>query len=105
MKFDFQLEGVLIRNPAIVERLGADAELSTRQLHPRIPSVVAWSSQWVVCVAVACPHPCASLRPRFECTATDVCLFGVLRSRNVLGHDAEQRTLRAAVGLLCRQLN
>ena len=105
MKFDFELEGVLIGYPAIVERLGADAELSPWQLHPAVPTVVAWSSQWVVAVAVAGSHPCASLRPRFECPATDVGLFGVLRSGNVLGHDAEQRTLRATVGLLCRQLN
>ena len=105
MKFDFELQGILVGYSAIVVRLGGDAKFAPWQLHPAVPTVVAWSPQWVIGVAVARPHPCASLRPCFQCPTANVSLFGVLRTGNVLGHDAEQRTLRAAVGLLCRQLN
>ena len=56
MKFDFELQGVLIRYPAIVVRLGGDAKFAPWQLHPRVPTVVAWSPQWVIAVAMTGPY-------------------------------------------------
>lgn len=72
MKFDLQLLPLLVRYPTLYVRHIADAEFSTWYCHPRIPSVVTWSPQWVVAVTVRCPHADASTRECFHCTKTDV---------------------------------
>ena len=64
-----------------------------------MPAVVARSAQWVVAVALTGPYLRASLRDGFHRAATDVRLFRVLRSADVLRYQSEQRTLGAAVGL------
>ena len=65
-----------------------------------MPAVVAGSVQGVVAVALTGPHLRASLCDGLDRAAADVRLLRVLRSCHVLGHQSEQRTLGAAVGLL-----
>ena len=104
MKFDLKLLPLLVGDAALDVRHVRDAQLAPWQCHPRRPSVVAWSAQRVVRVAVARPHlyasPCQSLH-RSE--AHMRFLASVLPQ--MFRHQPHQRTRRAAVRLLRRQLN
>ena len=99
------MQGALVWNAAVVIRLRRDAELSLWQLHPRVPAVVAWTVQWVVAISLTGSHLRASLCDCLHSSAADVRLLRVLRPCHILRHQSEQRTLRAAVWLLGRQLD
>ena len=75
MKFDLKLLPLLIGDAALNVCHVADAELAPWHCHPRLPSVVAWSAQGMVAVAVACPDTDASTREGFHRAETDVRLF------------------------------
>ena len=60
MKFDLKLLSLLVGYAALDVAHIRDAELAPWQSHPRCPSVVTRSAQWVVRVAVAGPHLYAS---------------------------------------------
>ena len=105
MKPDLQLERALIRHPAIVERLGAHAQLPALKLHPRVPTAVTRPPQRMMTVTAARPDLRPALRQRLHRSHAHVRFLRVLRPGNVLRHQPQQRTLRTAVRLLRRQLD
>ena len=75
VKFDLKLLSLLIGDATLNICHIRDAELAPWHCHPRLPSVVAWSAQWMVAVAVACPDTDASTREGFHRAEADVCFF------------------------------
>ena len=104
MKFDLKLLPLLVGYAALNVTHVTDAELTPWQSHPRCPSVVTGSAQWVVGVTVARPHlnasPCESLH---RSQAHMRLLASVLAQ--MFWHKSDERTRSTAVRLLRRQLN
>jgi hypothetical protein len=75
MKPNLQLQSTLIRYPTIIECLGADAQLPTRQLHPRVPPAIAWSPQWVVAIPLTRAHLATPLGYRLHRAAAHMSLL------------------------------
>lgn len=105
MKPNLQLQRTLIRHPAIVERLGAHAQLPPLQLHPRVPTAVTRPPQRMMTVTAARPDLRPALRQRLHRSHAHVRFLRMFRPRHVLRHKPKQRTLRTAVRLLRRQLD
>lgn len=55
MKLNHHLQSLFIRDSALQVRLAVDTELPVRQLHPRHPSVIAWTSQRMMRISLARP--------------------------------------------------
>ena len=83
----------------------ADIESAVRQLlHPRLPSVVAWSLPRMTAILLACSYMDATTAQRLHGTKAAVCLLATFRAV-ALGNDTHQRTKSAAVWLLGWQLD
>ena len=104
MKFECQLAGLLIGHTALDVGDGADVERAFREQHPRLPLGVAGTVPRVAAVFLTCTDIDAATAEGLHRTEAAVCLFrafGSVRFRD----DADERTERTAVRLLCRQLN
>ena len=104
MKFECQLAALLIGHTALDVGDGADVERAFREEHPRLPLGVAGTVPRVAAVFLACSDVDAATAEGFHRTEAAVCLFRAFRTVR-LGDDADERTERTAVRLLCRQLN
>ena len=83
----------------------ADIESAVRQLlHPRLPSVVAWSLPRMAAILLACSYMDATTAQRFHGTKAAVCLLATFRAV-APWDDTHQRTKSAAVWLLGWQLD
>jgi len=104
MKFDLKLLSLLVGDAALDVTHIRDAQLAPWQSHPRRPSVVAWSAQRVVGVAVARSHLYASPRQSLHRSEAHMRLLASVLAQ-MFRHQSDKRTRRAAVRLLRRQLN
>jgi hypothetical protein len=104
MKFDLKLLSLFVGDAALDVTHIRDAQLTPWQSHPRRPTVVTWSAQWVVGVAVARSHLNASPCQSLHCSETHMGFFASVLAQ-MFRHQSDQRTRRAAVRLLRRQLN
>ena len=104
MKFECQLAGLLEGHTALDVGDGADVERAFREEHPRLPLGVAGTVPRVAAVFLTRTDIDAATAEGFHRAEAAVCLFrafGSVRFRD----DADERTERTAVRLLCRQLN
>ena len=104
MKFECQLAGLLEGHTALDVGDGADVERAFREQHPRLPLRIARAVPRVAAVFLRCTDVDAATAEGFHRAETTVCLFRAFRTVR-LGDDADERTERTAVRLLCRQLN
>ena len=104
MKFECQLAGLLEGHTALNICNAADVERALREEHPRLPLGVAWAVPRVAAVFLACTDIDAATAEGLHRTEATVCLFRAFRTVR-LGDDADERTERTAVRLLCRQLD
>ena len=104
MKFECQLAGLLEGHTALDVGDGADVERAFGEEHPRLPLRIARAVPRVAAVFLTRTNIDAATAEGFHRTEAAVCLFrafGSVRFRD----DPHERTGRAAVRLLCRQLN
>ena len=102
MKFECQLAGLLEGHTALDVGDGADVERAFREQHPRLRLGVAGTVPRVAAVFLRCTDIDAATAEGLHRAETTVCLFrafGSVRFRD----DADERTERTAVRLLCRQ--
>ena len=104
MKFECQLAALLEWHTALDVGDGADVERAFREQHPRLPLGVAGTVPRVAAVFLTCSYIDAATAEGFHRTEAAVCLFRAFRTVR-LWDDADERTERTAVRLLCRQLN
>ena len=104
MKFECQLAGLLEGHTALDVGDGADVERAFREQHPRLPLRIARAVPRVAAVFLTRTDVDAATAECFHRTEAAVCLFRAFRTVR-LGDDADERTERTAVRLLCRQLN
>ena len=104
MKFECQLAGLLEWHTALDVGDGADVERAFREQHPRLPLRIARAVPRVAAVFLTRTDIDAATAEGFHRAEAAVCLFrafGSVRFRD----DADERTERTAVRLLCRQLD
>ena len=104
MKFECQLAGLLEGHTALDVGDGADVARALGEQHPRLPLGVAGTVPRVAAVFLRCTDIDAATAEGFHRTEAAVCLFRAFGSVR-LGDDADERTERTAVRLLCRQLD
>ena len=102
MKFECQLAALLIGHTALDVGDGADVERAFREEHPRLPLGVAGTVPRVAAVFLTRTDIDAATAEGFHRTEAAVCLFRAFRTVR-LGDNADERTERTAVRLLCRQ--
>ena len=104
MKFDLKLLSLFVGDAALNVTHIRDAEFAPWQSHPRRPSVVTRSAQWVVGVAVACSHLYASPCESLHRSEADVRFFASVLP-HMFRHQSDQRTRCTAIRLLGWQLD
>ena len=104
MKFECQLAALLIRHTALDVGDGADVERAFREQHPRLPLRIARAVPRVAAVFLRRTDVDAATAEGLHRAEAAVCLFRAFGSVR-FGDDADERTERTAVRLLCRQLN
>ena len=104
MKFECQLAGLLEGHTALDVGDGADVERAFREEHPRLPLGIARAVPRVAAVFLAGTDIDAATAEGFHRAEAAVCLFRAFRTVR-LGDNADERTERTAVRLLCRQLD
>ena len=104
MEFECQLSALLIGHTALDIGNAADIEGALWKEHPRLPLVVTGSVPRMTAILLTCSDVDAATAEGFHRTEAAVCLFAPFRSVRFWDYTYE-RTGRAAVGLLCRELN
>ena len=102
MKFECQLAALLIGHTALDVGDGADVERAFREQHPRLPLRIARAVPRMTAVFLACSDVDTATAECFHRTEAAVCLFRAFRTVR-FRDDADERTERTAVRLLCRQ--
>ena len=104
MKFECQLSALLEGHTALDVGDAVHMDGSLGEEHPRLPLVVAWAVPRMAAVFLAGTDIDTSSAEGFHRAEAAVRLLASFRSAH-FRDDTHERTGRAAVRLLCRQLN